>query len=136
MNAAISALGRLLLGLIFVHGGINKIGAIGATVGVMTAHGIPAADILVYGAIAMEVGVGALLIAGLFTRWAALALFFYTLLLALLFHAYWSDADAAAARTDSALFFGHLSMMGGMLYVFAFGPGPFSLDAMLRRDGA
>jgi putative oxidoreductase len=84
----------------------------------------------------MEVGVGALLIAGLFTRWAALALFFYTLLLALLFHAYWSDADAAAARTDSALFFGHLSMMGGMLYVFAFGPGPFSLDAMLRRDGA
>jgi putative oxidoreductase len=136
MHAAISALGRLLLGLIFVHGGINKIGAIGATVGVMTAHGIPAADILVYGAIAMEVGVGALLIAGLFTRWAALALFFYTLLLALLFHAYWSDADAAAARTDSALFFGHLSMMGGMLYVFAFGPGPFSLDAMLRRDGA
>jgi putative oxidoreductase len=65
----------------------------------------------------------------LFTRWAALALFFYTLALALIFHAYWT-ATGAAVRTESAFFYGHLAMMGGMLYVTAFGAGRYSLDAL------
>ncbi len=62
----------------------------------------------------------------------ALALFFYTLTLALIFHAYWA-APAAMARTDASFFFGHLSMMGGMLYVVAFGAGPYSADALMGR---
>ncbi len=31
---------------------------------------------------------------------------------------------------DSAFFYGHLAMMGGMLYVTAFGAGRYSLDAL------
>jgi uncharacterized membrane protein YphA (DoxX/SURF4 family) len=42
-------------------------------------------------------------------------------------------APEAAARTDAAFFFGHLSMMGGMLYVVAFGAGPYSIDALVGR---
>jgi uncharacterized membrane protein YphA (DoxX/SURF4 family) len=45
-------------------------------------------------------------------------------------------ADAAAARTDASFFFGHLSMMGGMLAFVAFGGGAFSLDALLGRGSA
>jgi uncharacterized membrane protein YphA (DoxX/SURF4 family) len=30
------------------------------------------------------------------------------------------------------LFFGHLSMMGGMLYVVAYGSGPLSIDEMVQ----
>jgi len=60
----------------------------------------------------------------------AFALFFYTLALAVLFHPYWAAAGAAA-RTQHAFFFGHLAMMGGMLFVVAFGAGPFSLDALI-----
>ncbi len=69
---------------------------------------------------------------GLFARWAALALFFYTMTLALIFHAYW-NAPTAQARVQASFFFGHLSMMGGMLVVAAFGAGAWSVDAMLRR---
>jgi putative oxidoreductase len=73
-----------------------------------------------------------MLVAGLYARWAALALFFYTFSLALIFHAYWTVSDPAAARMDASSFFGHLSMMGGMLFVVAFGAGAFSVDALMK----
>jgi putative oxidoreductase len=130
-NAAssLSALGRFLIALIFVRAGINKLGSIAATSATMGSHGIPYPDLLVWGAVVVEIGGGLFLILGLFTRGAALALFFYTLALALIFHAYWT-ATGAAARTESASFYGHLAMMGGMLYVTAFGAGRYSLDAL------
>jgi putative oxidoreductase len=128
----LAALGRVLLALIFVRAGINKLGSIDATAAEMAKAGIPLSNLLVYGAILMELGVGLLLMVGLFARCAALALFFYTLTLALIFHAYWT-APAAQARMQASFFFGHLSMMGGMLMVVAFGAGALSLDAVMRR---
>ncbi len=124
--------GRILIALIFVRAGINKLGSIDATAAEMAKGGIPLSNILVYGAIVMELGVGLLLMVGLFARCAALALFFYTLVLALIFHAYWA-APAAQARMQASFFFAHLSMMGGMLMVVAFGAGALSLDAVMRR---
>jgi putative oxidoreductase len=133
MVAAVSALGRLLMALIFVRAGINKLGTIAATTAAMRNHGVPYPDILVWGAILVELGGGLMLVTGLYARWVALALFFYTLSLALIFHAYWTVSDAAAARTDASFFFGHLSMMGGMLFVVAFGAGAYSIDALMGR---
>ena len=99
----------------------------------MRNHGIPYPDILVWGAIALELGGGLMLVAGLYTRSVALALFFYTLSLALIFHPYWTASGSAAARTDASSFFAHLSMMGGMLFVVAFGPGAYSVDALMNQ---
>lgn len=132
--SSLLVLGRILIALIFVRGGVNKLGAIAATAANMRNHGIPYSDLLVWGAVVMEMGGGLLLIAGLFTRWAAAALFFYTLVLAVIFHAFWA-APAAAVRTETSTFLGHLSMMGGMLFVVVFGAGAYSLDALwLRRN--
>jgi putative oxidoreductase len=89
-------------------------------------------ELLVYGVIALELGGGLMMMAGLFTRWAA-AFFFYIATLAVLFHGYWNLTDSAAARVDASFFFGHLSMMGGMLCFVAFGAGAFSLDALMGR---
>jgi len=128
----VAVLGRILLALIFVRAGISQLGSIDATATEMASHGVPLSSVLVFGAITMELGGGLLLIAGLYARCVALALFFYTLALALLFHAYWA-MPAAQARTQASAFFEHLSMMGGMLFVVAFGAGALSLDALLRR---
>jgi len=68
-----------------VRAGIIKIGSIDATAAAMAKAGIPLPNILVFGAIMMELGGGLLLMVGLLARWAALALFFYTLTLALSF---------------------------------------------------
>ena len=129
--APVSAAARLLIALIFVRAGINKLGAIAGTSAAMKSHGIPYLDVLVWGSVLLELG-GLMLMAGLYARWVALALFFYTLTLALVFHAYWT-APEATARTEAAFFFGHLSMTGGMLYVVAFGAGPYSIDALMGR---
>ena len=88
--------------------------------------------ILVWGAIVVELGVGLCLMAGLFARWAALILAAYTLVLALIFHAYWLS-PATEARFDRIIFFNHLSIIGGMLAIVAFGAGCLSLDALMRR---
>ena len=128
----IALIGRLLLAFIFVQAGINKLGAIGGTVATMASHGIPLPNILVWGAVVLEIGGGLLLATGLLTRWAALALGTYTLALALIFHAYWL-APAAEARTQHALFFSHVAIIGGMLVVVAFGAGACSLDALSKR---
>src|SRR5580700_936145 len=131
------ALGRILLALIFVLAGIRKLGTIAATAATMDKHGIPNADMLVYGAIALELGAGLALMFGFLARLAALALFIYLGVLAAIFHPYWTFTGDAFGL-ERASFYGHLSMMGGMLFVVAFGAGPFSIDALIfgRRSSA
>jgi len=133
----LALLGRFLLALIFVDAGFRKLGAISAVAANMDKHGIPHADMLVWGVIALELGGGLALTAGFLARLMALLFFFYLIALVVLFHPYWTfpAGEAAAQRTE---FFGHLSMMGGMLLVVAFGAGPYSIDRLIfgRRADA
>jgi len=124
------AIGRILMALIFVLAGISKLGTIAATSATMANHGIPYAQDLVWGAITLELGGGILLIVGFLTRLVAAAYFFYLLVLAVIFHAYWT-MTGAQAHAQHADFFHHLAMAGGMLFVVAFGAGPYSIDAMI-----
>lgn len=124
------AIARVLLALIFVLSGISKLGAIAATSAHMASAGIPHSNDLVWGAVALELGGGLLLILGLLTRLVGLAFFFYTLVLAVLFHAYWT-LSGTAGHSQYSIFYEHIAIMGGMLYVVAFGAGPYSIDAMI-----
>jgi putative oxidoreductase len=136
MNALtnfIALIGRILLAFLFVQGGYNKLfNGTAGTVATMASHGIPFPNILVWGAVVVELGVGLCLMAGLLARWAALILGAYTLTLGLIFHAYWA-APAAEARFDRIIFYNHLSIIGGVLIVVAFGAGCWSLDAAMGR---
>jgi putative oxidoreductase len=127
------AFGRILLSLIFVFAGYRKLTTVAATIMQMSHQGIPYSNVLVWGAIALELGGGLMLIAGLFTRYIAFALAIYTFVLALLFHAYWA-VPAAEARNQFNAFYEHLAMIGGMFYVVVFGPGAYSIDALLGRQ--
>jgi putative oxidoreductase len=132
----IALVARILLAFLFVQGGYYKLmGGIPGTVANMTSHGIPFPDILVWGAIAVELIGGLMLMAGLFTRWVALVIAAYTLALGLIFHAYWL-APAAEARLERIIFLNHLALIGGMLAIVAFGAGCFSLDAAMGRKSS
>lgn len=138
MNESVSplpAIGRILLALIFVHAGISKLGTYATTAAYMTSHGIPYANILVWGAIALELVGGLMLMTGLLTRLVSFLFFFYVAALALIFHAYWT-MTGEAARTQGVAFYEHLAIMGGMLYAVAFGAGPYSIDSLVRRRPA
>jgi len=72
--ASCALVGRILLAFLFVQGGYNKLfGGIAGTVATMTSHGIPFPNILVWGAVVVELGIRLCLIAGLLgarRRWS------------------------------------------------------------------
>jgi putative oxidoreductase len=134
MTNFIALVARILLAYLFVQAGISKIGGIDHTATSIASHGLPLPNILAWCAVVLEIGGGLALAAGLLARCAALALAAYTLALALIFHAY-RLAPAAEASGQRAIFYNHLSIIGGMLAIVAFGAGCLSLDAALRRKG-
>ena len=77
--------------------------------------------------VALEVGGGILLIIGYQARWVALAFFVWLIPVTLIFHKFWG-IDAAQAQNQMIHFLKNVSIMGGMLVLFAFGPGAYSLD--------
>ena len=63
--------GRVLLALIFVLSGFNKIGGFAGTAGYMASKGLPMAEVLLVLTIIIELGGGLLIMLGWQARWAA-----------------------------------------------------------------
>lgn len=118
--------GRTLLVLIFVISGIGKISKFAATAGYMASKGLPFSEVLLVATIIAEVGGGIALILGWQARWAALAIFLFLVPTTLIFHNFWA-VDTEQYQNQFNHFFKNVCIMGGMLYIMAFGPGPFSL---------
>jgi putative oxidoreductase len=119
--------GRVLLALVFVPAGWGKIGGFAGTAGYMASKGLPAVEVLLVLTIIVELGGGLALLAGWKARWAALALAGFTLLAALLFHAFWATPEATR-MVERIMFTKNLGIAGGLLLIFAFGPGRLSVD--------
>jgi putative oxidoreductase len=131
---AFSALiGRLLLALMFLLAGLSKLGGLEGTAGYIASKGLPMAQLLAIATAALEVGAAVMLIVGWQARWAALALAAFTLLATVLFHNYWA-MPADQQMMQQLMFMKNLAITGGLLVLFAFGPGSLSLDA--RRVAA
>jgi putative oxidoreductase len=125
MNALALLIGRILLAAIFVHGGYAKLfaGGVTAVAENLANHGFPQPMPLAYAASAGELIGGLMLVIGIFPRFAAIAFLIYTGALAIIFHNFWAFTDPAQHAQQSAIFYFHLAIMGGMLYVAVFGAG-------------
>jgi putative oxidoreductase len=127
-------IGRVLLALMFVLAGFGKLfGGLQGTAGYIASVGLPMPMVLAAGAGVLELGAGLLLIVGWRARWAALALALFTLVATFIFHAYWS-LPADQQMMQQLMFMKNLSVVGGLLCVFAFGAGALSLDARRAAD--
>jgi len=118
--------GRILLALIFIMAGFNKIGGFAGTAGYIASKGLPMSEVLAILTIIVELGGGIMLLVGWNARWAAAILAGFCVLAAIIFHAPWA-AEAAAKQVQTIMFMKNLAIAGGMLQVVAFGSGPFSL---------
>ena len=116
--------GRILLSSLFVLSGLSKIGAYGATVGYMSAMGVPGALLPVV--IATELLGGLAIAFGWKTRVVAFLLAGYTLLTALVFHINFAD------QTQMIMFLKNVSIAGAFLMLTANGAGRLSLDSKSR----
>jgi putative oxidoreductase len=120
-------LGRVALALLFLWSGYTKFAYMDANIGYMKAYGMPAADLLIWPAALLEVVGGAMIALGWKTRWAALALAFFTLVAMFIFHAYWS-VPADQVQNQQIHFMKNLAIGGALLFVFAHGSGRYSVE--------
>jgi putative oxidoreductase len=114
-------LGRVLLGLVFLIAGWNKLTGFGGTVGYITSAGLPMPEVLAVLAIIFEFGGAVMLILGIYTRLAAAALVVFTALATLIYH-----TNIADPMQQSALL-KNLAIIGGLLMVKVYGGGPWRL---------
>ncbi len=129
MSAALSDLfvlsGRVLLSAIFLHEAWFKIANYAGVVRYTENAGLPGAALPL--AILVEGAGGLLVLAGLFTRGASLALAGFCLFTAFVFHTKFGDIN------QMHHFEKNLAIAGGFLVLAAFGAGGWSLDAWRRR---
>jgi putative oxidoreductase len=124
----IALVGRVLIGVLFLIGGISKLAAPAATQGYIAAAGLPAPVAAYFVALAVELVGSVLLIAGFRVRKVAAGLAVFTLLTALSFHNHFAD------QNQMIHFLKNVAILGGLLQVVAFGPGRFSLDHRFSRS--
>ena len=124
----LALVGRLLLALLFLPAGINKIGGFAGTVGYIASKGLPMPSVAAVIAIIVEVVGAVALIAGFGTRWAALALAGFTFIATFLFHNFWA-MPAEQVMMQQLMFFKNIAVVGGLLVLAAHGAGAWSVDA-------
>jgi putative oxidoreductase len=129
-QSIVPAIGRLLMAAIFVFSGIGKALAPEATLGYIQSVGLPFASLALVGAIAIEIGGGALLVLGYKTRLIAAGLAVFSLVTAFVFH------NAIGDQNQLIHLLKNVAMAGGLLQVVAFGAGAYSLDAAAGRKAA
>lgn len=120
--------GRILIAVIFVMAGFDKIGGYAATQGYMEAMGVPGG--LLPLVILLEIGGGLAIAVGFQTRWVAAALAGFTVVAAVLFH--FDPAD----QMQMISFMKNLAISGGFLFLFAHGAGAWSVDGWLANRKA
>ena len=117
--------GRVLLALMFLLAGFNKISGYAGTQAYMDSMGVPGA--LLPLVILLEIGGGLLLILGWHTRITAFLLAGFTILATLVFHSNLAD------QTQMLFFLKNLAIAGGLLMVVSLGAGAYSVDNRQAR---
>jgi putative oxidoreductase len=117
-------IGRVVLSIIFIQSGWGKIFGYAATVEHMNAAGVPGA--LLPRVILTELGGGLLVLLGLFTRYAAIALAGFCVLAGWLFHYHPGDMG------QMINFMKNITIAGGFLVLAGSGPGALALDDLRR----
>ncbi|MCO1335847.1 DoxX family protein [Microbulbifer sp. OS29] len=117
-------IGRVLMSLLFIFAGWNKIGGYEMTEAFLVSMGIP--GLVLPLVIVVELVGGLAVLLGLFTRIAAFILFLFCFAAAGLVHL--SPGDAV----EMTSFMKNITIAGGFLILACAGAGRFSLDHWIR----
>jgi len=127
-----SVVGRFMLCLIFLLSAVaNKIPNFADTVDKMDKAGVPYPQFALVGAIVFLIAGSISLLIGYRARIGSLLLIVFLVLASYYFHDFW-EHEGDEKQQQMIQFMKNLAIMGGMLMVFANGPGPMSLDDKIR----
>ncbi|WP_157082964.1 DoxX family protein [Novosphingobium lentum] len=125
MNQVAAFIGRLMLALIFILGGLGKLFALQATGAYMAQSGQPADLALPAGIFELVAGLAIAL--GFLTRIFSILLAGFCLLTGLIFHHDFTD------QVQSTMLLKNIAMAGGFLCLFAHTQMRWSYDSMRRH---
>ena len=125
VNSIASIVGRILMSVIFILGGIEKLSGFSGTVGYMGFEHLPVPVLAAIVAIVVELAGGLLVLVGFKTRIAALVLAVWCIATALVAHTHFAD------QMQAINFLKNMAMAGGYLQLFILGGGAWSLDARM-----
>ena len=121
MNNLAALAGRILVALIFLQSGIEKFVHYSGTLGYMTKAGLPFPQVLLVASGIVETACALALIIGWKARPAAIVLVAWMIPVTLIFH------NPAAGQDAMIHFMKNVAITGGLLMLFAFGPGAWSV---------
>ncbi len=127
----LSLVGRVLIALLFIPAGFAKIAGFAGAAGYIASKGVPFPEVCAAIAIAVELGLGLLLLVGFQARWAALGIAFFTLVITFIFHNYWG-VPAEQVMMQKQAFFKNIAVVGGLLTIAAWGAGRWSIDGQTK----
>ncbi|MBA2545088.1 MAG: DoxX family protein [Deltaproteobacteria bacterium] len=123
---------RVLIAAIFLVSGFAKLSDPAGAIGHMQSVGIPAPHVLVYIAAYAEIFGAVALLFGFLARIGAFGLTVFMVITTVLFHAFWNYQGQEQIQ-QSVQFMKNLAIIGGLVLLFAVGPGRYSIDAKLRN---
>ena len=120
--------GRILISLIFIMSGLGKVFQFDGQVAYAASQGVPLASLAIIISIIAELAAAAMIVFGFKARLGALILLLWMIPVSLMMHAFWNIEDPMAQQMNMIMFMKNLSMMGAMLLIMSFGPGPKSIN--------
>ena len=117
-------IGRIFISLIFLVAGVGKILNYEGTISYMESFGVP--GYLLIPAIIIEILFPLLLIVGYKTKFSAIILALFAILLAIIFHTDFSN------QMQLMSFLKNFAIAGGFLIIFVRGAGKYSIDQRLN----
>lgn len=122
--------GRFVLAWFFLGEALSYAHQWDGTIQLMTLKGIPVAPLLLAAAIiAMLLG-GLALVLGFQTRYGAVMLFGFTVIVSVAMHDFWVISDPIARASDYEVFARNMAIAGGLLLLVGMGPGPVAIDSI------
>jgi putative oxidoreductase len=107
-------LGRVLLSVIFILSGLNKMQHFSDVAGMMASQGIPLATVALAITLLIEIGGGLMVLTGFKARYAALVIAIWLIPVTLVFHHFWGIPEAAK-QDQMVNFLKNVAIMGGLL---------------------
>src|SRR5258705_13857353 len=120
MDGLAALAGRILIAIIFLLSGIDKVTHYAQTLGYMTKAGLPFPQTLLVASAVIEIVCALAIIVGWKTRLAAIGLVIWMIPVTLIFH-------SPAGQEATIHFMKNVAITGGLLVLFASGPGVWSL---------
>lgn len=117
-NQILWILGRLLLGGLFVIGGVRHFFILPAIAQVMAARGVPAPRLVLIAGSAFQIAAGLLLILGMFVLLASAGLAIFTVIASAMLLNFW-DMEGAARDAAKNNWLSNIAIIGGLLIAAA-----------------